>query len=116
MLTWTLYRAKVPNARLPRHSYGVLACDPGTSERLDHRVLLGQFAWQHAPPRSRRPPTDFTPQSCGTWLTAQRVPDRVVIGILDHIIPGVTASYQPVMQSMVDDASIFREQQQSEPG
>jgi integrase len=54
-------------------------------------------------------PTDFTPyslrHSCGTWLTAQRVPDRVVMGILGHSSPGMTARYQHVMQSMVDDAA-----------
>jgi integrase len=54
-------------------------------------------------------PTDFTPHSlrhsCGTWLTAQRVPDRVVMGILGHSSPSMTARYQHVMQSMVDDAA-----------
>lgn len=53
--------------------------------------------------------TDFTPHSlrhsCGTWLTAQRVPDRVVMGILGHSSTAMTARYQHVMQSMVDDAA-----------
>jgi integrase len=53
--------------------------------------------------------TDFTPHSlrhsCGTWLTAQRVPDRVVMGILGHSSPGMTARYQHVMQTMVEDAA-----------
>jgi integrase len=54
-------------------------------------------------------PADFTPHSlrhsCGTWLTAQRVPDRVVMGILGHSSPGMTTRYQHVMQSMVNDAA-----------
>jgi integrase len=54
-------------------------------------------------------PTELTPHSlrhsCGTWLTAQRVPDRVIMGILGHSSPTMTARYQHVMQSMVDDAA-----------
>jgi integrase len=53
--------------------------------------------------------TNFTPHSlrhsCGTWLTAQRVPDRVVMAILGHSSPDMTAKYQHVMLSMVGDAA-----------
>jgi integrase len=55
------------------------------------------------------PPTGLTPHSlhhsCGTWLTAQRVPDRVIMGILGHSSPTMTARCQHVMQTMVTDAA-----------
>lgn len=54
-------------------------------------------------------PTNLTPHalrhSCGTWLTAQRVPDRVIMGVLGHSSPTMTAKYQHVMEAMVEDAA-----------
>jgi integrase len=55
------------------------------------------------------PPTELTPHSlrhsCGTWLTAQRVPDRVIMAVLGHSSPVMTARYQHVMETMVEDAA-----------
>jgi integrase len=54
-------------------------------------------------------PTELTPHSlrhsCGTWLTAQRVPDRVIMAVLGHSSPVMTARYQHVMETMVEDAA-----------
>jgi len=55
-------------------------------------------------------PTELTPHSlrhsCGTWLTAQRVPDRVIMAVLGHSSPVMTARYQHVMETMVEDAAV----------
>ncbi len=56
-------------------------------------------------PKAMDPTPHSLRHSCGTWLTAQRVPDRVVMAILGHTSPSMTARYQHVMQTMVGDAA-----------
>jgi integrase len=67
--------------------------------------------WHAAPdgvcdkPKAADPTPHTLRHSCGTYLTAQRVPDRVIMAILGHSSPAMTAKYQHVMETMVEDAA-----------
>jgi site-specific recombinase XerD len=97
------YRLRCP-VEWPEHD--LVFCDELGSPIVGRRVE--RVFKQHL--RQAGLPTELTPHSlrhsCGTWLTAQRVPDRVVMGILGHASTVMTARYQHVMQTMVEDAAV----------
>jgi integrase len=56
-------------------------------------------------PKAMDPTPHSLRHSTGTYLTAAGVPDRVIMAILGHSSPRMTARYQHVMSSMVASAA-----------